>query len=164
MEEEQENNKNKDNSGENDNKMKVHDDVIKWKHFPRYWPFVRGIHWSPVNELYWYRMLYSRDLTSRFMSYHMVLSALIVVRECTCIHTHAHIYMYMYMYVYLWMHVSMETWLYVCSSCVRYMYPFNVCWNYDVFSLWLLVQRVPNKEANLKNGLNSLSHARRSSR
>ena len=22
----------------------VHDDVIKWKHFPRYWPFVRGIH------------------------------------------------------------------------------------------------------------------------
>ena len=26
-----------------------HDDIIKWKHFPRYWPFVRGIHWSPVN-------------------------------------------------------------------------------------------------------------------
>ena len=24
----------------------VHDDVIKWKHFPRYWPFVRGIHRS----------------------------------------------------------------------------------------------------------------------
>ena len=22
----------------------IHDDVIKWKHFPRYWPFVRGIH------------------------------------------------------------------------------------------------------------------------
>ena len=22
---------------------KEHDDVIKWKHFPRYWPFVRGI-------------------------------------------------------------------------------------------------------------------------
>ena len=26
-----------------------HDDVIKWKHYPRYWPFVRGIHRSPVN-------------------------------------------------------------------------------------------------------------------
>ena len=28
----------------------MHDDVIKWKHFPRNWPFVRGIHrsrWSP---------------------------------------------------------------------------------------------------------------------
>ena len=23
------------------------DDVIKWKHFPCYWPFVRGIHRSP---------------------------------------------------------------------------------------------------------------------
>ena len=21
----------------------IHDDVIKWKHFPRYWPFVRGV-------------------------------------------------------------------------------------------------------------------------
>ena len=26
------------------------DDVIKWKHFPRNWPFVRGIHRSPVNS------------------------------------------------------------------------------------------------------------------
>ena len=26
-----------------------HGDVIKWKHFPRYWPFVRGIHRSPIN-------------------------------------------------------------------------------------------------------------------
>ena len=29
---------------------KIHDDVIKWKHFPRYWQFVRGIHRSPVNS------------------------------------------------------------------------------------------------------------------
>ena len=28
----------------------THDDVIKWKHFPRYWSFVRGIHRSPVNS------------------------------------------------------------------------------------------------------------------
>ena len=26
------------------------DDVIIWKHFPRYWPFVRGIHRGPVNS------------------------------------------------------------------------------------------------------------------
>ena len=26
-----------------------HDDVIKWKHFQRYWPFVRVIHQSPMN-------------------------------------------------------------------------------------------------------------------
>ena len=31
-------------------KNPYHDDVIKWKHFPRYWPFVRGIHRSPVNS------------------------------------------------------------------------------------------------------------------
>ena len=28
----------------------VHDDVIKWKHFRRYWPFVWGIHRSSVNS------------------------------------------------------------------------------------------------------------------
>ena len=28
----------------------MHDDVIKWKYFPRYWPFVRGIHRSLVNS------------------------------------------------------------------------------------------------------------------
>ena len=28
----------------------LHDDVIKWRHFPRYWPFVRGIHRSWVNS------------------------------------------------------------------------------------------------------------------
>ena len=31
-------------------KYQQHDDVIKWKHFPRNWPFVRGIHRSPVNS------------------------------------------------------------------------------------------------------------------
>ena len=38
----------------------VHDDVIKWNHFPRYWPFVRGIPRSPVNSLHkgqWRRAL-----------------------------------------------------------------------------------------------------------
>ena len=29
---------------------RIPDDVIQWKHFPRYWPFVRGIHRSPVNS------------------------------------------------------------------------------------------------------------------
>ena len=27
---------------------RIHDDVIKWSHFPRNWPFVRGIHQSLV--------------------------------------------------------------------------------------------------------------------
>ena len=28
----------------------IHDDDFTWKHFSRYWPFVRGIHRSPVNS------------------------------------------------------------------------------------------------------------------
>ena len=32
------------------NRCRFHDDVIKRKHFPRYWPFVRGIHRSAVNS------------------------------------------------------------------------------------------------------------------
>ena len=31
-------------------KQTSNNDVIKWKHFPRHWPFVRGIHRSPVNS------------------------------------------------------------------------------------------------------------------
>ena len=31
-------------------KNNLQDDVLKRKHFPRYWPFVRGIHRSPVNS------------------------------------------------------------------------------------------------------------------
>ena len=43
-----------------------HDDVIKWKHFSRYWPFLRGIHRSPVStkkgdfEL-WYLVWYAPE-------------------------------------------------------------------------------------------------------
>ena len=38
-----------------------HDDVIKWKHFPRYWPFLRGIHRPPENSPHkgqWRRTLF----------------------------------------------------------------------------------------------------------
>ena len=31
-------------------RSRLHGDVIKWKHFPRYWPFVWGIHRSPLNS------------------------------------------------------------------------------------------------------------------
>ena len=27
-----------------------HDEVMEWKHFPCNWPFVWGIHWSPVDS------------------------------------------------------------------------------------------------------------------
>ena len=31
-------------------RQETHDAVLKWKHFPRYWTFVRGIHRSPVDS------------------------------------------------------------------------------------------------------------------
>ena len=40
--------------------MIIHDDVIKWKHVPRNWPFVRGIHRSPGDSTHkdqWRRAL-----------------------------------------------------------------------------------------------------------
>ena len=40
----------------------IHDDVIKWKHFPCHWPFVRGGHRSPVDSPHkgqWRRALVS---------------------------------------------------------------------------------------------------------
>ena len=36
--------------GQIDNTWLHHDDVIKWKYFPRYWPFVLRINRSPVNS------------------------------------------------------------------------------------------------------------------
>ena len=42
------------NSESKSEKPIEHDDVIKWKHFPRYWPFVRGIHrsrWIPRTKV-----------------------------------------------------------------------------------------------------------------
>ena len=32
--------------------QRIHDDIMKGKHFPRYLPFVRGIYGSPVNSLH----------------------------------------------------------------------------------------------------------------
>ena len=41
----------------------IHDDVIKWKHFPRYLPFVRGIHRiippTKASDVELWRFLYS---------------------------------------------------------------------------------------------------------
>ena len=47
-----------------------HDDVIKWKHFPRYWPFVRGIHQWPVNSPHkgQWRCCLMYSLTSAWMN------------------------------------------------------------------------------------------------
>ena len=32
------------------NPVMLHDNIITWKHFAGYWPFMQGIHWPPVNS------------------------------------------------------------------------------------------------------------------
>ena len=74
-----------------------------------------------TNELYFYRILYYRDFTSRYISYRIVYSILIGA-GCIYIHTYIYayicvfiyVYVYIYMFICLRMHVTMYTWLYVC--------------------------------------------------
>ena len=47
-----------------------HDDVIKWKHFPRHWPFARGIRQSPANSSH--KGQWSGDVMSSLICCHNV--------------------------------------------------------------------------------------------
>ena len=52
----------------------THDNVIKKKHFPRYWPFVRGSHWSPVNSPHkgqWHRVKLCDRFVYTFWGYRL---------------------------------------------------------------------------------------------
>ena len=76
-----------------------------------------------INELYFYRILYYRDFTSRYISYRIVYSILIGAGYI-CIYIYMHVYAYLfmciciYMFICLRMHVTIYTWLYVCFLCV----------------------------------------------
>ena len=38
---------------------RYHDEVIEWRHFPRYWPFVREIHRSHFFSYWWFLYVFS---------------------------------------------------------------------------------------------------------
>ena len=64
-----------------------HDDVIKWKHFLRHWPFVRGIHQSAVNSPHkgqWYGALIFSLICARTNGWANHLDA----SDLRCHHTH----------------------------------------------------------------------------
>ena len=81
-----------------------HDDVIKWKYFPRHWPFVRGIHRSPVNSPHkgqWRRALMfslicaktngwvnNRDAGDLRCHHAHFDVTVIIVAKCSSIHRH----------------------------------------------------------------------------
>ena len=72
----------------------VHDNGTKWKHFPRYWSFVRGIHRSPVSsphkdqwceDLMWHIKNHFTVMTNLFI---MKLTAYVVqILQVVCNHT-----------------------------------------------------------------------------
>ena len=79
--------------------------------------------------------------------------AYIYIYIYVCVYVYVYICMYVYVCVYIYVHVYM--YIYACECmllCIHdYMYVFYVCsfyvyWFYDVFYLWLLGQRWPNKE------------------
>ena len=102
-----------------------------------------------------------RDFTSRYISYRIVYSVLVGAGHIyiyICVYVYIYICMYVYVCVYICVHVYM--YIYACECmllCIHdYMYVFYVCsfyvyWFYDVFYLWLLGQRWPNKEVQTNN-------------
>ena len=116
-----------------------HDDVIKWTHFPRYWPFVRGIYQSPVNSPHksqwrgalmftlictringWVNNREAGDLRRYRAHYDVIVMYIqlgIHISDQTCMHTqmhtHTHIYIYRYIYIYIYIYI-------------RDAYPFNI--------------------------------------
>ena len=83
------------------------DDVIKWKHFARYWPFVRGIHRSPVNSPH--KGQWCGALT--FSLIYAWLNGWVNNREVGDLGRHCnamniYIYIYIYMHMFPWQHFT----------------------------------------------------------
>ena len=74
-----------------------HDEVIKWKHFPRYWPFVWGIHRSPVNSPHkwpvtqtfdvFFDLRLNRRLSKQWWSWWFEMLLHPLWRHCNVLHT-----------------------------------------------------------------------------
>ena len=86
---------------------------IKWKHFSRYWPFVRGIHRSPVNSTHkgqwrgalmfslicvwtnnWVNKVDTGELRRHRTHYD------VIVMDALLFHIHLSFYVYKYMYIW----------------------------------------------------------------
>ena len=117
-----------------------------------------------TNELYFYRILYYRDFTSRYISYRIVYSILIGAGYIY-IHTYIYAYICVFIYVYVYIYVYMPAnacyrvymIIYMFSMCVHFMYADFMIF----FHLWLLGQRWPNKE--VQTNIFAVPHSKNSS-
>ena len=62
--------------------LSVHDDVIKWEHFPRYWPFVRGIHWWAVNPRSFFNLCLNKRLSKQSWGWWLQTPSRSLWRHC----------------------------------------------------------------------------------
>ena len=84
-----------------------HNDVIKWKHFPRYWPFMRWIHRSPVNSPHkgqWRRTLIFSLICTRINGWVNYGEAGDLRRHC--VHYDVTVMQEISMYNHLWYHIE----------------------------------------------------------
>ena len=116
-----------------------------------------------TNELYFYRILYYRDFTSRYISYRIVYFILI---GAGYIHIYAYICVFIYVYVYIYIYVCVcvyvpanacyHVYMIICmfSMCAHFMYADFMIF----FYLWLLGQRWPNKEVQTYRDYELIQH------
>ena len=88
-----------------------HDDVIKWKHFPRYWPFVRGIHRFPVNSphkgqwrgAFTFPLIctLNKRLSKQSAGWWFETLSHPLWRHCNVLGLSKYVYIYIYIYIYI---------------------------------------------------------------
>ena len=100
--------------------MTSHDDVIKWKCFPRYWPFVWGIHRSPVNSPHkgqWRGAL-------MFSLICVWINGWVNNREAgdlRCYHTHYDVIVMWRIQIGLWYHKTLLSWVDFCTHTTSHL-------------------------------------------
>ena len=99
--------------------MTHHDDVIKWKHFPSYWPFVRGNHRWPVNsphKIQWRGALMlsficawiSNGMNNREAIWH----AIALVSRHSDSSSVFNVYEYLYVYIFIYIFICIYSFMY----------------------------------------------------
>ena len=80
---------------------KIHDDIIKWKHFPRYWPFVRefsSLQWispqRPVMQSFdvFFDLILSKRLSKQWWGWWFETPSIPLWRHCNGFHVFQNIF------------------------------------------------------------------------
>ena len=103
-----------------------HDDVIKWKYFPRYWPLVWEIHRSPVNSPQWRGALMFSLICAR-------INGRVNTREAGDLRRHRAHYDVIVMprSIAIWLISPWTIWLSLCTRCFQMHFIELKCINFD---------------------------------